>query len=164
MIRENKFRAKNIKTNQWVYGGYYKHLKRTPSPIGDKIKKDDYISLISTSGFSDWNMPKPVEYFAVEENTVGQYTGLKDKNEKEIYEGDIVEIGDFTYSIKFEIGSFMLVRCSDETDMYAEFDNCWNDEVYPLCQLHWESNAEENMLYNCEVIGNIYDNQELLNA
>jgi len=91
-------------------------------------------------------------------------TGLKDKNEKEIYEGYIVEIGDFIYSIKFEIGSFMLVRCSDETDMYAEFDNCWNDDVYPLCQLHWESNADEDILYNCEIIGNIYQNPELLNA
>lgn len=93
-----------------------------------------------------------------------QYTGLKDKNCNEIYEGDIVEIGDFTYSIKFEIGSFMLVRCSNETDMYAEFDNCWNDDVYPLCQLHWESNADEDILYNCEIIGNIYKNPELLDA
>lgn len=91
-------------------------------------------------------------------------TGLKDKNDNAIYEGDIVEIGDFIYFIKFEIGSFMLVRCSDKTDMYAEFDNCWNDDVYPLSQLHWESNAEEDILYNCEIIGNIYENPELLKS
>ncbi len=91
-------------------------------------------------------------------------TGLRDKHDNAIYEGDIVEIGDFIYSIKFEIGSFMLIRCSDETDMYAEFDNCWNDDVYPLCQLHWESNADEDILYNCEIIGHVYENPELLNA
>lgn len=91
-------------------------------------------------------------------------TGLTDKNDNAIYEGDIVEIGDFIYSIKFEIGSFMLVRCSDKTDMYAEFDNCWNDDIYPLSQLHWESNAEGDILYNCEIIGNIYENLELLKS
>lgn len=91
-----------------------------------------------------------------------QYTGLKDENEKEIYTGDIVEINNHKYSITFEIGSFMLVRCSNETDMYIEFDNCWNDDVYPLSQFYWDSNAEENVLENCEVIGNIYENPEML--
>ena len=91
-------------------------------------------------------------------------TGLKDKNDNEIYEGDIVEVGDFIYSIKFEIGSFMLVRSSDKIDMYSEFDKCWNDDVYPLCQFHWESNAEKDYLYNCKIIGNIYENPELLNS
>lgn len=32
----------------------------------------------------------------------------------------------------------MLVRCSDKTDMYEQFSNCWNDDVYPLSQCYWE--------------------------
>lgn len=111
-----------------------------------------------------WNSNIPFDFFKSDEIEIVRSSGIKDKNEKEIYEGDIVEIGDFIYSIKFEIGSFMLVRCSDKTDMYAEFDNCWNDDVYPLSQLHWESNAEEDILYNCEIIGNIYENPELLKS
>lgn len=91
-----------------------------------------------------------------------QYTGLKDMNYKEIYVGDIVEINSHKYTIKFEIGSFMLVRCSDETDMYEQFENCWCDDVYPLAQFHWESNDEEDVLANCEVIGNKYENPALL--
>lgn len=71
-MREIKFRGKDIKTNEWVYGGYYKHLKRTPSPIGGNIKDEYYQHLIINSGFSDWNMPKPLNCYEVDENTVGQ--------------------------------------------------------------------------------------------
>ena len=40
--------TKDIKTNEWVYGGYYKHLKRTPSPIGSNIKDEKGIDYISS--------------------------------------------------------------------------------------------------------------------
>jgi uncharacterized phage protein (TIGR01671 family) len=91
-----------------------------------------------------------------------QYTDLKDKNYKEIYEGDIVLINGNRYYIQYEIGSFMLVRCSDETDMYEQFKNCWNDDVYPLSQLCWENDCEEDVIYEIEVIGNKFENPELL--
>lgn len=140
MNREIKFRGKNKVTNEWIYGGYYKHLKRMPCPIGDSIKDDDYISLISTSGFSDWNMLRPVEYFAVDEKTVGQYTGLKDKKGIEIYEGDIVKVNKSELIVVYELDGFVLNKKDGSSNMRLHL-SCAQD---------------------CEVIGNVHDNKELL--
>lgn len=95
--------------------------------------------------------------------SIDQSTGLKDENGKLIYEGDILDLYVsseklYRYEVKYEIGSFMLV--SD--DEIFDFKNVWNDNVYPLSQLYWEYQNEENCIYQCEVIGNIYDNPELL--
>lgn len=81
--------------------------------------------------------------YAVIPNTIGQFTGLLDKNGKEIYEGDIVkyignEIGDvFTNEIKYDGAGFN-----------------------PLDAIYWMSDIENT---ECEVIGNIHDNPELIN-
>ncbi len=91
-----------------------------------------------------------------------QFTGLRDKNCKEIYEGDIVVINSQRFHIRFETGSFMLVRCSGETDMYARFKDCWNDDVYPISQYCWNDDVKEDTIYSLEVIGNIYENPGLL--
>lgn len=93
-----------------------------------------------------------------------QCTGLKDKNGKLIYEGDILDLYVSTkklyrYQVKFEIGSFMLVS----QDEIFDFPNKWNDNVYPLSQLYFEYRNEENSIWECEVIGNIYENGDLLN-
>lgn len=145
MDREVKFRGKVKGTNKWVYGGYYKHLKRTPSPIGDSIKEDDYLHLIITSGFSDWGMPKQLEYYEVDEKTVGQYTGLKDKNGKEICEGDILLYSsNYKTVVNYKNGAF--VR------------NYGNSNTYLL----YDSFIEDECLVDYEIIGNIYDNSELL--
>lgn len=90
-------------------------------------------------------------------------SGLKDKNGKLIYEGDILDLYVSTkklyrYQVKFEIGSFMLVS----QDEIFDFKNVWNDYVYPLSQLYYEYQNEENWIEQCEVVGNIYENPELL--
>lgn len=92
-----------------------------------------------------------------------QCTGLKDKNGKLIYEGDILDLYVsskklYRYQVKYEIGSFMLVS----QDEIFDFKNVWNDNVYPLSQLYFEYQNEENCIDQCEVVGNIYENPELL--
>lgn len=90
-------------------------------------------------------------------------TGLKDKNGKLIYEGDILDLYVsskklYRYEVKYEIGSFMLVS----QDEIFDFPNVWNDNVYPLSQLYYEYQNEENCIDECEIIGNVYENPELL--
>ena len=68
-----------------------------------------------------------------------QYTGLKDKNGKEIYEGDIVYIDDEAINVVFEEGAFKV---------HTKYDGDWL--------------LSELDLSNLEVIGNIYENPELL--
>ena len=166
MSREVKFRGKDIRNNEWVYGGYYKHLKRTPSPIRDSIKDCDYEHLIIKSGFSDWNMPKPLECFIVEEKTVGECTGLKDKNSVEIYEGDILRRNNNDKDlVQVKFGEFLVYEL--ETEEAIEQAYGWYlkvistdelSELKPFCydaplNKYWIDKLE------IEVIGNIYEDK-----
>lgn len=95
----------------------------------------------------------------VESDTVGQFTGQYDKNDKKIYEGDIVrwEYPDYDHctgwrgtvknvcKVTFEYGSFRI-------------------NTYPYNLGSCEDFFEDEETYGLEVIGNIYDNPELLAA
>ena len=73
-----------------------------------------------------------------------QYTGLKDKNNKEIYEGDILSDGNNKkpYKVIFENGSFR-----------AEFEGDFEEYSFDLIDV---------VAQGCEVVGNIYENPELI--
>lgn len=83
-------------------------------------------------------------YGAVDPETVGQYTGLTDKNGTKIFEGDIVKYGDTVHNVVFEqrngTAYFGLVYETLETLSFGYYQD----------------------LKQIEVIGNIYDNPELL--
>lgn len=149
-MREYKFRGKPTENNtsyfedeDFVYGSliisedkYYILLD-----VLDNIKRDDYA----------------VYMVEVRPETLGQYTGLKDKNEKEIYEGDILELnkdGRIFYGtsdgllakkyqlVGFKDGAFMTCRNKHLIDDYDTY--LWIISKYST------------------VAGNIYDNPELL--
>ncbi len=82
--------------------------------------------------------------FYLEETPIMQYTELKDKNNKEIYEGDILfeSFGERYYKVVFENGSFR-----------AEFKGDFEWHHFDLIDV---------VIQGCEVVGNIYENPELL--
>ena len=82
--------------------------------------------------------PTAITYTPVDGTTVGQYTGLKDRNGKEIYEGDIL-------------------RCSKYLNIYSPV------YFYSGCFCTDEATLSDLLMYRTiEVIGNIYENTELI--
>lgn len=135
MTREIKFRAKivmdiepfEMKKGYWVEGYYYEDLQ--------------------DGEWSSWIKEyNDITHYRVDKDTVGQFTGLIDKNGKEIYEGDIVHLDSWTpdeMQIKFIEAAFCL---ADENGEY-------------LGDIHYIQHAQVNQ---CTVLGNIHDNPELL--
>lgn len=143
-MREIKFRGKCLRTNDWVYGSLI--IKRNEYYIG-------YISDIS----GIWSV------IQVEPKTVGQYTGLKDKNGKEIYEGDLIRK-------KFEdreIGEFYAVGQVVFGTWYAGFTVPYKYNGYNNLERLSSSMDKDGWVVanrDMEVIGNIYENHELLDT
>ena len=122
-MREIKFRAKDIASNKWLFGDLRHH-------------KDD-VCIFNQGGTKGEQ---------VKRETVGQFTGLRDINGKDIYEGDILDV---SYA---DEESYLEVRF-----VRGVFAFLWNgdlDDEFPC-------NAPTHEW--AKVIGNIYDNPELLN-
>lgn len=88
-------------------------------------------------------------YMEVDPKTVGQFTGLMDKNGEWIYEGDIVEWekDGLLYVVKFRKGMF-----------YASVEEC-NEDIFGGFPLHTLTEYEDR---KCKIVGNSYNNPELL--
>ena len=142
-MREILFRAKRIDNGEWVEGYYIYHIKRTICPIGDSVKPEDEQHVIMQDGFSDWNMPRNTVVFDIDPENVCQYTGLKDKNGKRIWENDIVS-GYFNHK---KITGF--IKYGSNAVYYIEREGSYGTHL---------DNSEDWL----EVIGNIFDNPELL--
>lgn len=117
-MRDIKFRGKSIDSDEWVEGYYVYDTRLKNNAILCEFKNQQC-------------------YVEVSKETIGQYTGLKDKNEKEIYEGDIFHLGD--KNIKYVV--------------------VWNDTGLQGKQL--KSRSYVGLQYwkdKIEVIGSIHEN------
>ena len=141
-MREILFRGKRLQGGNWVEGYFFK------SDINKRERESGKATLIFTPDCDTFiTVPECHNSFMVVSDTVGQYTGLKDKNGKRIFEGDIAKVlqgkdKDIAY-VGFENGAFML---------YPKTGNIYERTLWSYWYNDWD----------VEVIGNITDNPELL--
>ena len=133
-MREIKFRGKDIKTGIWIYGSLI-------------INKHSGIHSIFQV---DKKMVTIKNIYTVDEKTVGQYTGLKDKNGKEIYEGDIAVHRDYE--------CYGYVVFSGDESAFAFLVITGSNNKGPTTEFEWLYDYADGL----EIIGDIYENPELL--
>lgn len=127
MNRTIKFRGKRIDNGQWVYGDLV------------QCAHDILILPINTG----WTHHKVIP------ETVGQFTGLLDKNGREIYEGDVI-----THDYEEDSECFIEVRFVRQA-----FSFFWRGNIYNECSI--QKNIKQTLM---EVAGNIHDHPELLSS
>lgn len=132
-MREVKFKGERLDNGEWIFGDLIENQGRffiyhatNETTIEDS--DNGRISIVAVE---------------VDPSTVGQYTGMKDKNGKEIYERYILRI-------YYDDGDSSLTDVRD----FGEIDYYTDDSDYTI--LAWFDPEK------CEVIGNIHDNPELL--
>ena len=144
-MREYKFRGKEIDTGKWVYGGLFK--EPAPPQCFEKTLEDKYWIVYPNPRYMpDWNLPYQMLRTDVNKETVGQFTGLHDKNGKEIYEGDILQMDIERAWVMWN-------------EKYGYF------ELVPIGDYYFDSPVIGQAIEytDATVIGNIYENKELLN-
>lgn len=121
MSRIIKFRGKSVLNDEWIYG--------------DLVHRIDSPKTIS---------PVQIKGIGVKEETVSQFTGLLNKNGKEIYEGDILLMGE-------DEGVRIYNKVGVKDGCFGYIGE-YSGELLPFCNY----NVME------EIVGNIYDNPELI--
>lgn len=140
-MRETKFRGKRLDNGKWAIGDLRHHNDGSVTIVTNLNVWPDNNDEVDAYG----------EEFEVAPATVGEYTGLKDKNGKEIYEGDVIrsplsEDKTRPHRIFYHTGNaaFMGALVDRKELCYLRLDQDW---IYK---------------FEKEVIGNIHDNPELL--
>ncbi|EAA0093841.1 hypothetical protein BSZ46_05375 [Listeria monocytogenes] len=138
-MREIEFRGKRIDNGEWVYGNLMQFEDSATFIFADERKG---ASTLTYAHFIINNM------HAIAEKTLGQYTGLKDKNGKKIFEGDIVinskgQIGYIAFLVQ-EAGFVVVLKNSDYRLGHRNTNECYERATHH------------------KIIGNIHENPDLL--
>lgn len=134
------FKAKRLDNGEWVTGQYVKGL--------DMYDKEVHIIFEPTTIF--YSSGETDGWSEVDPSTICQCTGLKDNNGKLIFENDVVGFWD-TYSTE-----------NGQAEMDCIGKVVWDDETISFQVTNRLSAESYEVLEECSVIGNIFDNPELL--
>jgi uncharacterized phage protein (TIGR01671 family) len=153
IMREILFRGKRCDNGEWVQG-YYIRAEHHWHKHG--IHKD-WITLGASANGGWFALHNK---YAVKAETVGQFTGLTDKNGKKIFEGDVIKFHkyrgepDWVGVVKYEHCLYMVAGT-----MPLAYEKRIGEDPY-FCPFEVQlSGIEKNTI---EIIGNIHDNPELL--
>ena len=141
MNREIKFRGKRVNGGEWVYGMTISNgtIKRKINHIFFEVAENKWVGVLP--------------------ETLGQYTGLKDKDGKEIYEGDILK------TPRGFIGQVVFGRAEEEC-RHKVFGrmiiDCYTTYGWIFVRGDGYRCAIDDELLEGEIIGNIHDNPELM--
>ncbi len=129
-MREIRFRGWNSKNKKWIYGYYFVNR-------GEHFISPDEVVNPLTS----------YEDFVVDKDSIGQYTGLKDKNGVEIYEDDIIESDGYLHVVRYDENNARFVAFN--LGMHTDLEGCgltkeWIEECGKV------------------VVGNVHENHELM--
>ena len=149
-MREIKFRGFSKILNTWTYGDLIQNgSKFYIAKQGFLVSYECFGTSINILGFEEFE-----DIFEVKPESIGQYTGLKDKNGKEIYEGDIVERVIKCWNDIFKPSDFKEITERGYVK-YIQNDCCFmivNDKYETMHKIEKDF----------EVIGNIYEDPDLL--
>lgn len=146
-MREILFRGKRVDNGEWVEGYYVKITSTT------EVFHQSYKAIVHSIFPSEENSAK-VEVIP---STVGQYTGLTDKNGKRIFEGDIVHAvyqSNYVGCENIDYGIGVVEYC----DSYYGGASYQIDIIGEIGSRVFTASLEKGV----EVIGNVHDNKELL--
>lgn len=165
------FKAKRLDNGKWITGNLIQNpfFKGVRSWISSEQEDKTRLRSISRTQ-ALWNS------IEVDSTTICQCTGLKDKNGNLIWENDIVDFLGHKGTVKYECGcfgiafkqiidweeiaSYIMPITGCENLLYA----CENDNYISLWEIYWNFNDEDDSVNTVEVIGNIFDNKELLES
>ncbi len=147
-MREILFRGKRIDNGEWITGGIFQQK-------ADDVKDEVVYIIDNSSNDVDWA-------HRVIPETVGQFTGVTDKNGNRVFEGSIFQ---YEPHFKVEKAYIGIVKYRNTYDLRRACNDCgfvieWQDESIMT--------PREDLLYWCgdgksaSVIGNVYDNPEWL--
>lgn len=129
-MREHLFRGKLSHSKKWIEGNLIIANNGKPYIIPQKnIEPDGHPLSIDDNAY--WVIPE----------TVGEWSGIKDKNDRRVFEGDLIKIGaeKEVFEIRFESGCFMAFCKDEQYGLLGELQQCFIFKI-----------------------GNIHDNPELL--